>query len=299
MSNSAVCPCGLWWDLFSLYLIIQMMCTSPASLRMKKWGKKCSLWIRQCIWACIFLQVDVDIGSSAVANGVLGLVFGVVTTLVVDMAFLIQVGASFLIFFKEKVALTVFVSLKTANAVQSCKCTLSTNREVFSCWCVCLLAVNMILLVPFQANTYEELPEQVIGAARLSNVEPSTAVVPDLENNSDGNKDNSSNDATSSEDDSSKKTNWFDLSLKISKDQLIRPLFEDFDESRRLSSSFFLLLTSVLCTYLRGLAPDCSLVHLLWRLQLSPEFHMISCILLHYSPLLPYPCTCCYQTWCR
>lgn len=37
------------------------------------------------------MQVDVDIGSSAVANGVLGLVFGVVTTLIVDMAFLIQV----------------------------------------------------------------------------------------------------------------------------------------------------------------------------------------------------------------
>ncbi|KAJ1292265.1 hypothetical protein BS78_02G378800 [Paspalum vaginatum] len=92
-------------------------------------------------------KVDVDIGSSAVANGVLGLVFGVVTTLVVDMAFLIQ------------------------------------------------------------ANTYEELPEQVIGAARLAHVEPATAVVPDLENNSDSNKDNSSNDATSSEDDSSKKTN--------------------------------------------------------------------------------------------
>lgn len=72
---------------------------------------------------------------------------------------------------------------------------------------LCILAVNMILLVPFQANTYEELPEQVIGAARLSNVEPSTAVVPDLENNTDSNKDNSSNDATSSEDDSSKKTN--------------------------------------------------------------------------------------------
>lgn len=32
-----------------------------------------------------------DIGSSAVANGVLGLVFGVLTSLVVDMAFLIQV----------------------------------------------------------------------------------------------------------------------------------------------------------------------------------------------------------------
>ncbi|CAN6206369.1 unnamed protein product [Urochloa humidicola] len=94
-----------------------------------------------------YLEVDVDIGSSAVANGVLGLVFGVVTTLVVDMAFLIQ------------------------------------------------------------ANTYEELPEQVIGAARLAHVEPSTAIVPDLENSSDINKDNSSNDVTSSEDDSSKKTN--------------------------------------------------------------------------------------------
>lgn len=37
------------------------------------------------------MQLDVDIGSSAVANGVLGLVCGVLTSLVVDMAFLIQV----------------------------------------------------------------------------------------------------------------------------------------------------------------------------------------------------------------
>lgn len=69
-----------------------------------------------------YLEVDVDIGSSAVANGVLGLVFGVVTTLVVDLAFLIQ------------------------------------------------------------ANTYDELPEQLLGAARLSHIEPSAAVCPDLEN---------------------------------------------------------------------------------------------------------------------
>nr|CAB3466769.1 unnamed protein product [Digitaria exilis] len=69
-----------------------------------------------------YLEVDVDIGSSAVANGVLGLVFGVVTTLVVDMAFLIQ------------------------------------------------------------ANTYDELPEQLLGAARLSNIEPSSAVTPELDN---------------------------------------------------------------------------------------------------------------------
>lgn len=37
------------------------------------------------------VQIDVDIGSSTVANGVLGLVCGVITTLVVDMAFLVQV----------------------------------------------------------------------------------------------------------------------------------------------------------------------------------------------------------------
>ncbi|CAN6236806.1 unnamed protein product [Urochloa humidicola] len=95
-----------------------------------------------------YLEVDVDIGSSAVANGVLGLVFGVVTTLVVDMAFLIQ------------------------------------------------------------ANTYEELPEQVIGAARLAHVEPATAVVPDLGNTAAENDDNSNNNnAASSEDDLCKKTN--------------------------------------------------------------------------------------------
>ncbi|GAA0166236.1 defense/immunity protein [Lithospermum erythrorhizon] len=37
-----------------------------------------------------YLEIDVDIGSSTVANGVLGLVIGVVTSLVVDMAFLLQ-----------------------------------------------------------------------------------------------------------------------------------------------------------------------------------------------------------------
>ncbi|XP_038695278.1 protein ENHANCED DISEASE RESISTANCE 2-like isoform X2 [Tripterygium wilfordii] len=40
-----------------------------------------------------YLEVDVDIGSSTVANGVLGLVVGVVTSLVVEMAFLVQANA--------------------------------------------------------------------------------------------------------------------------------------------------------------------------------------------------------------
>ncbi|CAD6212232.1 unnamed protein product [Miscanthus lutarioriparius] len=68
-----------------------------------------------------YLEIDVDIGSSTVANGVLGLVCGVITTLVVDMAFLVQ------------------------------------------------------------ANTYEELPERLIGAVRMSHIELSSAIVPVLE----------------------------------------------------------------------------------------------------------------------
>jgi hypothetical protein len=56
--------------------------------------------------------VDVDIGSSAVANGVLGLVFGVVTTLVVDMAFLIQVTliATLVIFFYVSILLRSIIA---------------------------------------------------------------------------------------------------------------------------------------------------------------------------------------------
>jgi hypothetical protein len=56
-----------------------------------------------------------------------------------------------------------------------------------------------------QANTYEELPEQVIGAARLAHVEPATAVVPDLSNTT--RDSSSSNNNGSSDDDLSKKTN--------------------------------------------------------------------------------------------
>ncbi|KAH9752909.1 hypothetical protein KPL71_014891 [Citrus sinensis] len=39
-------------------------------------------------------KIDVDIGSSTVANGVLGLVIGVITTLVVDMAFLVPANTT-------------------------------------------------------------------------------------------------------------------------------------------------------------------------------------------------------------
>ncbi|XP_039135310.1 protein ENHANCED DISEASE RESISTANCE 2-like isoform X2 [Dioscorea cayenensis subsp. rotundata] len=71
-----------------------------------------------------YLEIDVDIGSSTVANGVLGLVFGVITTLVVDMAFLVQ------------------------------------------------------------ANTEDELPEQLLGAVRVSHIELSSAIVSGLQDTS-------------------------------------------------------------------------------------------------------------------
>lgn len=41
-----------------------------------------------------YLEIDVDIGSSTVANGVLGLVIGIVSTLVIDMAFLVQANTT-------------------------------------------------------------------------------------------------------------------------------------------------------------------------------------------------------------
>lgn len=74
--------------------------------------------------------------------------------------------------------------------------------------CVCAAAEKEAAaaanVMSCQANTYEELPEQVIGAARLAHVEPATAVVPDLSDNTRADK--NGGDA-SSEDDLSKKIN--------------------------------------------------------------------------------------------
>lgn len=40
------------------------------------------------------LQIDINLGSSGVVRGVMGLVFGYISALVVDMAFFIRVCAS-------------------------------------------------------------------------------------------------------------------------------------------------------------------------------------------------------------
>jgi hypothetical protein len=48
--------------------------------------------------AFIRLQFEVNIGSSMVANGIMGMVVGYITNLVVDMAFLVQVKEPFVSF---------------------------------------------------------------------------------------------------------------------------------------------------------------------------------------------------------
>jgi hypothetical protein len=63
-----------------------------------------------------YLEVDVDIGSSTVANGVLGLVFGVITSLVVDMAFLVQVYSYSFTFVIIKVSLKFVSSLNFSKS---------------------------------------------------------------------------------------------------------------------------------------------------------------------------------------
>lgn len=50
------------------------------------------------------IQIDVDIGSSSVARSVIGLVLGYVTSLVVDLAILIQVCAFLFIKFLDKLS---------------------------------------------------------------------------------------------------------------------------------------------------------------------------------------------------
>lgn len=51
----------------------------------------------------VVLQIDVDIGSSAVARSVIGLVLGYVTSLIVDLAILIEVSLLLDFYLKRKV----------------------------------------------------------------------------------------------------------------------------------------------------------------------------------------------------
>jgi hypothetical protein len=48
------------------------------------------------------MQIDVDIGSSSVARSVIGLVLGYVTSIVVDLAILIEVCPFLLLYLQKK-----------------------------------------------------------------------------------------------------------------------------------------------------------------------------------------------------
>ncbi|CAI0418799.1 unnamed protein product [Linum tenue] len=136
-----------------------------------------------------YLEVDVDIGSSTVANGVLGLVIGVITTLVVDMAFLVQVHIlsdiayqpnpsnlkqidllfDAILRFYSSYSLSVFLQFLNQRIP-------APPTLIFSST---LLEVTVMQFV--QANATDELPERLIGAVRVSHIELSSAIVPNLD----------------------------------------------------------------------------------------------------------------------
>lgn len=76
-----------------------------------------------------------DIGSSTVANGVLGLVIGVITSLVVEMAFLVQVtnGHNVYRFCFKVVGVIVIMYTNKSSLVLAGKCTGRIAREAYRC----------------------------------------------------------------------------------------------------------------------------------------------------------------------
>lgn len=63
---------------------------------MQSFSLKMNSFYNLFIIICYDAQIDVDIGSSSVARSVIGIVLGYVTSLVVDLAILIEVFTHFL-----------------------------------------------------------------------------------------------------------------------------------------------------------------------------------------------------------
>ncbi|KAK8654846.1 hypothetical protein V6N13_107443 [Hibiscus sabdariffa] len=98
-----------------------------------------------------FLEIDVDIGSSSVARSVISLVLGYVTSLVVDLAILIEPTILWHSFGMPSVSLPVFSVLHEMN-----------NSSIYS-------------FIP-AAKEESELPEYILGTVRLNRVKPESAV---------------------------------------------------------------------------------------------------------------------------
>ena len=95
-------------------------------------------------------QVEIDVGSSTVARGVVSLVLGYLNNLVIEMAFVIQV-------------------IPYPNSFK----TFYTLLEV--------LSYNLVkcfqLLLVWQGNTQEELPEILLGTCRLNHLDVDKSVL--------------------------------------------------------------------------------------------------------------------------
>lgn len=94
----------------------------------------------------VVLQIDVDIGSSAVARSVIGLVLGYVTSLIVDLAILIEVSLLLDFILKGK--------------------------------CFFASELNIFLQLPneMQGKEETELPEYILGTVRLNRIELDSAI---------------------------------------------------------------------------------------------------------------------------
>ncbi|KAK8523391.1 hypothetical protein V6N12_047911 [Hibiscus sabdariffa] len=141
-----------------------------------------------------FLEIDVDIGSSSVARSVISLVLGYVTSLVVDLAILIEVCALLLLLIYKPPYSNVAAHFRP-----------SLDRNFVSGWDVlCLLfdrsvsflwhsfgmpSVSLpVLSVLHEMSNFSiysfipaakeesELPEYILGTVRLNRVKPETAV---------------------------------------------------------------------------------------------------------------------------
>ncbi|KAG6791945.1 hypothetical protein POTOM_001080 [Populus tomentosa] len=145
-------------------------------------------WEKQLI--ATISVVDVDIGSSTVANGVLGLVIGVITTLVVDMAFLVQAQLqlvnSVIFGIRAEIIYYSWCSAPSLSIQVEEKVVAKNMRDGSIALNSCsddmfVIYSRALRFMHIGANTTEELPERLIGAVRVSHIELSSAIVPKLD----------------------------------------------------------------------------------------------------------------------
>lgn len=143
------------------------------------------------------LQIDLNLGSSGVVRGVLSLVFGYISALVVDLAFFVRVCRHFLYLhpvwsfwylnLRMKQTCSSFVYLFILGSAPE------LHNIIVRMWSKCVrsrvfkpLPKNGSVLIRrlswkcsftgFQGETADELPERLIGVGRMSHIQMDKAV---------------------------------------------------------------------------------------------------------------------------